>query len=73
MHLLVYVCILASGCFSYPLQVDIKEQPAIEALQQLLQSCEEPGSFDFVFIGKCCVIVLPDCHVSTLTEVMGHI
>ncbi|DBA66121.1 hypothetical protein WJX79_000853 [Trebouxia sp. C0005] len=31
-------------------KVDIKEQPAIEALQQLLQSCEEPGSFDFVFI-----------------------
>ena len=45
---------------SLPLQVDIKEQPAIDALQQLLQNCEEPGSFDFVFIGRCCVIALID-------------
>lgn len=46
-------------------QIKIMEQPALDALQQLLQQPGGPGSFDFVFIGtspqlrlSCCCIAL---------------
>jgi len=34
------------------MQIDIREQPAMEVLQMLLQHPEGAGSFDFVFIGE---------------------
>lgn len=33
-------------------QVDIRQQPALEALQALLQQPGAAGSLDFVFIGE---------------------